>query len=205
MTAVPRGRPRRRQSAVPLVALAVLVAVALTTHRFLSLDNGRAILASTAFVGITAIGATLIMIAGSAVSLAMSQTATVAAMVFLATQDLGLPTAVLSGCCSASRHRRAGAGRRLLGRQPDRADHRGRFRDRRGGHLVQRRYAGLRRAKGTTSSTRPRWASRSPCTCFSSSRSWPSGSLRRRRPAGSCTWSARTGPRPGRPACRSAG
>jgi ribose/xylose/arabinose/galactoside ABC-type transport system permease subunit len=76
------------------VVLLLLLAVALTTNRFLSLDNARAILASTAFVGITAVGATLVMIGGSAVSLATSQTATVAAMLFLATQGLGLPVAV---------------------------------------------------------------------------------------------------------------
>jgi ribose/xylose/arabinose/galactoside ABC-type transport system permease subunit len=75
--------------------LLVLLAVAVTTNRFLSIDNARAILASTAFVGITAIGATLVMIGGSAVSLATSQTATVAAMLFLATQGLGLTTAIL--------------------------------------------------------------------------------------------------------------
>jgi simple sugar transport system permease protein/ribose transport system permease protein len=77
------------------VALLLLLAVALTTNRFLSLDNARAILSSTAFVGITAVGATLVMIGGSAVSLATSQTATVAAMLFLSTQGLGLPTAIL--------------------------------------------------------------------------------------------------------------
>jgi ribose/xylose/arabinose/galactoside ABC-type transport system permease subunit len=75
--------------------LLLLLALALTTNRFLSLDNARAILASTAFVGITAVGATMVMIGGSAVSLATSQTATVAAMLFLATQGLGFPTAVL--------------------------------------------------------------------------------------------------------------
>ena len=77
--------------AIPLVVLAGL---AVTTHRFLSLDNARAILASTAFVGVAAIGATLVMIAGSGVSLATSQTATVVAMFFLATQHLGLAVAV---------------------------------------------------------------------------------------------------------------
>jgi ribose/xylose/arabinose/galactoside ABC-type transport system permease subunit len=78
------------------ILLLLVLALALTTNRFLSLDNARAILASTAFVGITAIGATLVMIGGSAVSLATSQTATVAAMLFLATQGLGLATAVLA-------------------------------------------------------------------------------------------------------------
>jgi ribose/xylose/arabinose/galactoside ABC-type transport system permease subunit len=94
MTAVPlRSRPYAVGLSVPLVALAVLAGLALTTHRFVSTDNARAILASAAFVGITAIGATLVMIAGSGVSLAASQTATVAAMFFLATQRYGLATA----------------------------------------------------------------------------------------------------------------
>jgi simple sugar transport system permease protein/ribose transport system permease protein len=99
-TPVPKeDRPRWRRPG-PLVivlgvaALAVLVA-AVTTQRFLTLDNARAILASAAFVGITAIGATLVMIAGSVVSLAASQTATVVAMVFLATQQWGLGIAIV--------------------------------------------------------------------------------------------------------------
>ncbi|GAA4712821.1 ABC transporter permease [Nocardioides conyzicola] len=78
-----------------LVVVVALVPVAVTTDRFLTLDNARAILAATAFVGITAVGATLVMIAGSAVSMAASQTATVVAMVFLSTQDLGLSVALL--------------------------------------------------------------------------------------------------------------
>jgi simple sugar transport system permease protein/ribose transport system permease protein len=89
-----RRRPGPLDLAVGVLVLALL-AVGATTDRFLSLDNARAILASTAFVGITAIGATLVMIAGSAVSLAVSQTATVVAMVFLATQQLGLGTSLL--------------------------------------------------------------------------------------------------------------
>jgi ribose/xylose/arabinose/galactoside ABC-type transport system permease subunit len=95
------ARVRRTRPGFLTVALAVLVValvpVAVTTDRFLTLDNGRAILASTALVGITAMGATLVMIAGSAVSLASSQTATVVAMVFLATQDHGLVVATLLG------------------------------------------------------------------------------------------------------------
>jgi ribose/xylose/arabinose/galactoside ABC-type transport system permease subunit len=95
MTAVPvRSGASAVGVAVPLVGLAVLAGLAGTTDRFLSLDNARAILASTAFVGITAIGATLVMIAGSGVSLAASQTATVTAMFFLSTQQYGLVTAV---------------------------------------------------------------------------------------------------------------
>lgn len=95
---VPRGalagwRPDALDIGIVVVVLAVIVAGALTT-RFFSLANARAILASSAWVGITAIGATVVMIAGSAVSLAVSQTATVAAMIFFETQQLGLPLAI---------------------------------------------------------------------------------------------------------------
>jgi ribose/xylose/arabinose/galactoside ABC-type transport system permease subunit len=83
---------------VALIVLVVaLLPLAFTTDRFLTLANGRAILASAALVGITAIGATLVMIAGSAVSMAASQTATVVAMVFLWTLSHGLVVATLLG------------------------------------------------------------------------------------------------------------
>ena len=87
-------RPDPLDIGIVVVVLAVIVAGALTT-RFFSLANARAILASSAWVGITAIGATVVMIAGSAVSLAVSQTATVAAMIFFETQQLGLPMAII--------------------------------------------------------------------------------------------------------------
>ncbi|XRQ09041.1 ABC transporter permease [Actinomadura welshii] len=95
--APPRGRlPRPSPAAAGAAVLVVLtVAVAATTPRFFTPDNARAILASTAFVGITAVGATLVMISGSMVSLAVSQTATVVAMAFLGTQQLGLPAALV--------------------------------------------------------------------------------------------------------------
>ncbi|MEU8363224.1 ABC transporter permease [Nonomuraea sp. NPDC048882] len=98
------GSPRRWPSprVVPsglavllLILLALLLVPALTTPRFLTLDNARAILASAAFVGITSVGATMVMIAGSGVSLATSQIATVVAMFFLGTQHLGLGAALL--------------------------------------------------------------------------------------------------------------
>ncbi|MEU8235651.1 ABC transporter permease [Actinoplanes sp. NPDC048967] len=93
------ARVRRARPGSLAVALTVLVVVllpvAVTTERFLTLGNARAILASAALVGITAIGATLVMIAGSAVSMAASQTATVVAMVFLATLGQGLLGATL--------------------------------------------------------------------------------------------------------------
>jgi ribose/xylose/arabinose/galactoside ABC-type transport system permease subunit len=100
----PGGALRRRRTdpfdiGIVVAMLAVIVAGALTT-RFFSLANARAILASTAWVGITAIGATVVMIAGSAVSLAVSQTATVVAMIFMATQQFGLPAAIVLALAS---------------------------------------------------------------------------------------------------------
>jgi ribose/xylose/arabinose/galactoside ABC-type transport system permease subunit len=87
-------RPGPLDIGIGVLVVAVVVVGALTS-RFFSLDNARAILAATAAVGITAAGATLVMIAGSAVSLAVSQTATVVAMIFLSVQQLGLAVAIL--------------------------------------------------------------------------------------------------------------
>jgi ribose/xylose/arabinose/galactoside ABC-type transport system permease subunit len=94
--AAPPAARRAADLAIAAVGAAVIVAGALT-ERFFSLANARAILASAALTGITAIGATLVMIAGSAVSLAVAQTATVTAMAFLAAQQLGLAAALLLG------------------------------------------------------------------------------------------------------------
>ena len=94
-----RWRPDSLDIGIAVVVLAVIVAGILTT-RFFSLANARAILASSAWVGITAIGATGVMIAGSVVSLAVAQTATVAAMIFLSTQQFGLPAAIAGALAS---------------------------------------------------------------------------------------------------------
>lgn len=98
-TELPRSTFRRPrlgllEAIIGVVVLAVVITGAMT-DRFFSLDNARAILAAAASVGITAIGASLIMIVGSAVSLAIAQTATVAAMVFLFTEHFGLGVAIL--------------------------------------------------------------------------------------------------------------
>jgi len=94
-----RGRPRSRAdlagtAAVVLAVLAVIL-LGLTTHRFLTVANAKAILTSASLVGIAALGLTLIMIGGGAVSLAISQTVSAVAMTFLATQSLGLVPALL--------------------------------------------------------------------------------------------------------------
>ncbi|GAA1028622.1 ABC transporter permease [Virgisporangium ochraceum] len=95
-------RPERQRSRVDVaitvtVVLAVLAAivVGLSTDRFVTVANAKAILTSASLVGIAALGLTLITIGGSAVSLAVSPTVAAVGMTFLATQSLGLVPALL--------------------------------------------------------------------------------------------------------------
>jgi len=76
------------------VVLAVLV-IGLTTDRFVTVANAKAIVTSASLVGIAALGLTLIMIGGSAVSLAISPTVAAVGMVFLSAQSLGLVPALV--------------------------------------------------------------------------------------------------------------
>lgn len=95
-TAAVRRRSRLTWGDAPaLVAVVAVVIVGALTHRFLSYDNLRAILTSASLVGIAALGLTLMVIVGTTVSLAVSQTASVCAMVFLATQSWGLVAATV--------------------------------------------------------------------------------------------------------------
>jgi len=76
------------------LGLAVLVVLALTTDRFLTVENVKAILSSASIVGIMALGLTFITLIGSLVSLAIAATAVMGAMVFLAELHLGLVAAL---------------------------------------------------------------------------------------------------------------
>ena len=76
------------------LGLVVLVVLALTTDRFLSLENIKAILSSASIVGIMALGLTFITLIGSLVSLAIAATAVMGAMVFLTELHLGLVPAL---------------------------------------------------------------------------------------------------------------
>jgi ribose/xylose/arabinose/galactoside ABC-type transport system permease subunit len=90
------GWARADRAVSLIVVLAVLGAlvVALSTHRFATVANAKAIMTSASFVGIAALGLTLITIGGAAVSLAVSQTVSAAGMIFLSTQSLGLAPAL---------------------------------------------------------------------------------------------------------------
>jgi ribose/xylose/arabinose/galactoside ABC-type transport system permease subunit len=81
--------------AAVVLAAAVILAVAATTHRFLSWDNAKAIFNSASLVGIMALGLTFVTLVGGIASLAVAQTAVVAAMAFLASLGIGLVPALL--------------------------------------------------------------------------------------------------------------
>ena len=89
-----RWRPDSLDIGIAVVVLAVIVAGTLTT-RFFSLDNARAILASSALVGIAAIGATVVMIAGSARLAGRGTDRDRRCHDLLATQQFGLPAAIV--------------------------------------------------------------------------------------------------------------
>ncbi len=82
------------------VWLAVLAAVtiygATTTTGFLTVSNFKAILTAASFVGIIAVGLTVIVLSGNLFSLALGQTAAISAMVFLYSLRWGLAVAILA-------------------------------------------------------------------------------------------------------------
>ncbi|MCL2803342.1 MAG: ABC transporter permease [Micrococcales bacterium] len=73
----------------------VLVAGAVTTEGYLTASNFKAILTSTAFVGIVAVGATVIMISGSQFSLSLGITVAVTSILFLFALRSGIIVAMI--------------------------------------------------------------------------------------------------------------
>jgi len=80
-----------------LVALAAIIVVigAATTEGFFSVHNLQAILASVGFVGIVAVGMTVIMISGSFVSLSLGTQAAVTAIFFVWALKFGVAQAIV--------------------------------------------------------------------------------------------------------------
>jgi ribose/xylose/arabinose/galactoside ABC-type transport system permease subunit len=93
----------RRPLGVADIALAVWIAIlaavtlygAFTTTGFLTVSNLKAILTAASFVGIIAVGLTVIILSGNLFSLALGQTAAISAMVFLWSLQWGLAAAIL--------------------------------------------------------------------------------------------------------------
>ena len=73
-----------------------LGAVAINTPGFLTPQNFRAILGTTTFVGLIAVGMTVIMISGSFVSMSLGSLATVCAIFFIFALKFGVITAIFS-------------------------------------------------------------------------------------------------------------
>lgn len=92
-----RSAPAARQVTLVLVAMfaVVLLVGALTTQGFLSVANVKAILNATAFVGIIAVGMTVIMLSGNLFSLSLGTTTAVSAMLFLFALKAGIVAAVV--------------------------------------------------------------------------------------------------------------
>ena len=92
-------RPLRLADAALAVWIAVLAAVtvygAATTTGFLTWSNLKAILTAAAFVGIIAVGLTVIVLSGNLFSLALGQTAAISAMVFLYALRIDLGAAIV--------------------------------------------------------------------------------------------------------------
>jgi ribose/xylose/arabinose/galactoside ABC-type transport system permease subunit len=78
-----------------VVFAVVLVVMALTTTNFLTVSNVKAILNATAFVGIIAVGMTVIMLSGNLFSLSLGITTAVSAMVFLFALQAGIVVAIV--------------------------------------------------------------------------------------------------------------
>ncbi len=78
-----------------VIAVIVLLVGMFTTKGFFSAHNARAIVSSTGFVGIVAVGMTLIMISGAFVSLSLGTTAAVTAIFFVYTLKFGVGAAIV--------------------------------------------------------------------------------------------------------------
>ena len=105
-------RPLRFADAALAAWIAILAAVtvygAATTTGFLTVSNMKAILTAASFVGIIAVGLTVIVLSGNLFSLALGQTAAISAMVFLYSLRWGLAAGdPRDAACSASRSARS--------------------------------------------------------------------------------------------------
>jgi ribose/xylose/arabinose/galactoside ABC-type transport system permease subunit len=77
------------------VLAALIIFGAFATPGFLTISNLSAILTSTAFVGIIAIGSTLIMLSGSLFSISLGTTTAITAILFMSLLHYGVVAAIL--------------------------------------------------------------------------------------------------------------
>lgn len=86
------GRAASRY-ALPLLLLALLLGASVTTSGFLTFDNLRAVLITTAVTGIAAVGMTTVTLSGNLFSLGTGQSSMLASTVFAALAVAGSPLA----------------------------------------------------------------------------------------------------------------
>lgn len=94
-TGAGRQRLLRVLQALGVIAVLVVLAGAATTQGFFTVANVKAILSSVSFVGVVAVGMTVIMISGAFASMSLGTTAAVSAMVFVSSLKFGVPVAIL--------------------------------------------------------------------------------------------------------------
>lgn len=88
--------PTARALRLVLLALGgLLLYVCITTQGFFSVSNGKAILSTTAFIGIIAIGATVVMLGGNLFSITIGTTTAISAMMFLYALQIGVVSAIV--------------------------------------------------------------------------------------------------------------
>jgi simple sugar transport system permease protein/ribose transport system permease protein len=84
-------------STITIIGIFVIIVVVgtVTTPGFMTLENAKAILQASAFVGIIAVGMTAIMLSGNVFSLSLGTTAAVTAIAFLWALKFGMAAAII--------------------------------------------------------------------------------------------------------------
>jgi simple sugar transport system permease protein/ribose transport system permease protein len=96
--ALPRlALPRISLSTATIVGIFALIVIigSVTTTGFATVENLKAILQSSAFVGVIAVGMTVIMLSGNVFSLSLGTTAAVTAITFLWALEFGIAAALV--------------------------------------------------------------------------------------------------------------
>jgi simple sugar transport system permease protein/ribose transport system permease protein len=91
------GIPRMSLSGATIVGIFALIVIigSVTTTGFATVENLKAILQSSAFVGIIAVGMTVIMLSGNVFSMSLGTTAAVTAITFLWALEFGIAAAIV--------------------------------------------------------------------------------------------------------------
>jgi hypothetical protein len=103
-------RPSLSTATIVAIFAVIVLVGSLTTTGFATVENFKAILQSSAFVGIIAVGMTVIMLSGNVFSMSLGTTAAVTAITFLWALAYGIGRRSCLPFCSASRSALSRAG-----------------------------------------------------------------------------------------------